>query len=232
MVRLKIDGEHLSTGWTMDPEDIMVLIELAREGPGETRCSLSRLAERMKISKQTASRRLASLEKAGMIKRKVSPSGQTVGVTSSGFAAIRSLHRELGKILKASGGPVELRGRVTTGFGEGKYYLSRDGYIRQYWKLGFKPYPGTLDIKLDEKSLAIREILLRNPSDRLDGFRTSEREFGPVKFFRGRLEGRDVAIIFPERTHHSDVVEVVAPVNLRKALGLSDGSAVTVVVDI
>jgi riboflavin kinase len=42
-----------------------------------------------------------------------------------------------------------LRGRVVSGLGEGQHYISRQGYLKQFReKLGFEPFPGTLNIKL------------------------------------------------------------------------------------
>ena len=44
-----------------------------------------------------------------------------------------------------------MRGRVVGGLGQGQYYISRKGYRHQFiQKLGFVPFPGTLNIKLDE----------------------------------------------------------------------------------
>ncbi|MEM2874686.1 MAG: DUF120 domain-containing protein [Candidatus Hadarchaeales archaeon] len=223
----------MEEGMWMNTEGIMALMVLAREGGrgGEVSLSLGQLAKHLGVSKQTASRRLEELERERMITRKTGPKGQVIRISSTGMAALRGLYRELEKILEAETRPIELSGTVITGLGEGGYYLSREGYAKQLEeKLGFRPYPGTLDIKLDEKSLHMREVLLRMPMGEVKGFRTKEREFGPVRFVKAKIDGRDAAILFPERTHHSDVIEVIAQVNLRRALGLEDGSRVKVVV--
>jgi riboflavin kinase len=227
----KRDEEHRVAGGMMDPESLMVLMALAKEirGAGEAEITLRRLSDRLGVSKQTASRRLQDLEESGMIRRITAPGGQKVGITPKGFAALRSLHRELSTILQTKPQPIELSGTVITGLGEGGYYLSQEGYLKQFQEmLGFRPYPGTLDIKLDEGSLGLREMLFRMPMEEVKGFRTEEREFGPVKFVRAKIGKNAAAVIFPARTHHSDVVELIAPVNLRKSLGLRDGSRVTV----
>ena len=44
---------------------------------------------------------------------------------------------------------VTLEGTVFTGLGEGAYYISKEAYRKQFTeKLGFEPYPGTLNLKL------------------------------------------------------------------------------------
>ena len=41
-------------------------------------------------------------------------------------------------------------GKVEPGLGKGQYYISREGYQNQFLQnLGFVPFPGTLNIKLD-----------------------------------------------------------------------------------
>lgn len=123
----------------------------------------------------------------------------------------------------------KLSGKVVAGMGEGSYYMGQAGYTKQFRKeLGFTPYPGTLDIKLERDSVELRETLARLPSKQAKGFETSERTFGPVKFFPARLKKSRVALILPFRSHHKDIVELVAPKNLRKTLRLNDGDPVQV----
>ena len=45
------------------------------------------------------------------------------------------------------------------------------------------------------------------------------------------IEGVDVAAIFPLRSHHTTVLEVISAQGLRKKLGLKDGQDVEVLVD-
>ena len=124
-----------------------------------------------------------------------------------------------------------LRGKVFTGFGEGAYYVSLPGYRRQFVeRLGFEPYPGTLNLRLDRESLRLRRKLELMEGIVIDGFTHGGRRYGAVKCFRARVEGRvRGAVLLIERTHYGpDVLEVIAPVNLREALGLRDGDWVSV----
>ena len=110
-------------------------------------------------------------------------------------------------------------GKVEPGLGKGQYYISREGYQNQFLKnLGFVPFPGTLNIKLD---------LPFKPKEQkaidIEGFWDEDRIFGRCKCYKIKVRGIEAAIIRPEYSSYpADLVEVIAPVNLRKALGLAD----------
>jgi len=107
--------------------------------------------------------------------------------------------------------------------------MGQEAYQRQFKReLGFVPYRGTLDVKLDGESLEWEEVLENLPGKKIEGFKTRERTFGPVKCFEAKLRGTRVAVIIPARTHHTEIIELVAPVNLRKKLKLSDGDVVNI----
>jgi riboflavin kinase len=107
--------------------------------------------------------------------------------------------------------------------------VGQEGYQQQFKReLGFDPYPGTLDLKLDKASLELRASLMELQGRQIEGFSTSERTFGPVKCFPATLRGMKVAVILPSRSHYSDVIELIAPKNLRRGLKLSDGDVVKV----
>lgn len=208
-----------------------LLLELARVGAhiAPHKLTSKEFAHRLKVSQQTAARWLMELEARGLIKREPGPRGQSIRLTRAGLAALRSVYRDLSSIFGARPQVLELEGRVISGLGEGKYYMQQEGYRRQFKReLGFKPYPGTLDIKLDKASLELKAMLPELPGKWIEGFETPERTFGPVKCFPAKLLGMEVALALPSRSHHSDVIEIVAPKNLRKSLKLKDGDSVKV----
>ena len=61
-----------------------------------------------------------------------------------------------------------LKGIIFTGLGEGAYYMSLEGYKKQFKKhLNFIPYPGTLNLRMannKNKILYIRSALLPLPN--------------------------------------------------------------------
>ncbi len=119
-----------------------------------------------------------------------------------------------------------LKGAVVPGVGGGKNYLELQWIKQQIEeKLGFKPYSGTLNIRLSEESVKER---LELHHDREDMIRPQVGSF-PGILIRAQIGPYDCAIVHPENHNYpSDIVEVIAPVNLRKELNLVDGSEVTI----
>ncbi len=119
-----------------------------------------------------------------------------------------------------------IRGKVAPGLGEGRYYISREGYRRQFSeKLGFDPSPGTLNLKLDDPF-----TLDDSGSIEIEGFSEEGRSFGGCRCLPAEIGGVKGAVVRPERSSYpSTLLEIIAPVNLREALSLSDGDEVEVV---
>jgi riboflavin kinase len=125
---------------------------------------------------------------------------------------------------------IELSGTVFSGGGEGKKFLTLRWVKQQIkQKLGFAPYPGTLNIKLTEESAKRKKLLEKASSMKIcpaDGYCTGAL----FKAFIGTLE---CAILLPNVADYpKDVLEVTAAVNLRKMLQIEDGSKVTVTVNL
>ena len=125
---------------------------------------------------------------------------------------------------------IEFSGIVVSGRGCGKKFLEMKWVKRQITeKLGFMPYPGTLNIKLTGESTKREQLLKKAPSAKIcpaEGYRSGLL----VKAFIGIVE---CAIILPEVPRYpKTLLEIIAPVNLRKTLQLEDGFEVTVAVNV
>jgi riboflavin kinase len=220
----KSDWRHLYT-----------LIELAELGAHKRTAKISTefLAEKMGISQQTASRYLIELERAGWIQRTVTPDGSLIRIERAGAAELKKLYTSLRFIVEAAYPPsVTFEGTVFTGLGEGAYYIGKEHYRKQFIeKLGFDPYPGTLNLKLtSDYDLKTRTELEAYPAVEIQGFKNEDRTFGLVKCYPAMI-GNKVrgALILALRSHYdASVVEIIAPVCLRKHLNLKDGNKVKV----
>lgn len=180
------------------------------------------------ISQQTSSRKLSRLEKDGYIKRVISKSGTRVKITDQGIKFLENEIKTM-KIIEEYFYPLSFTGKLITGMGEGSYYMSRPGYIEQFQKLfNEKPYPGTFNVEVDDETMERLSYLKENAKYKLLGFVDNDRTFGNVSIHRARVNGINAYVIFPERGHYKNVVEIVSSVNLRKALNLVDGNVVTV----
>ena len=191
------------------------------------------LAEKTGASQQTASRHLITLEKMGWIKRTVTPEGCLTKITPQGVAKLKKLYSELRLIFESAYPPsITLEGTLFTGLGEGAYYVTKEGYRKQFLeKLGFDPYPGTLNLKLtseyDIKSLSELETY---PAVTLEGFEDESRTYGAVRCYPAIINNKEKgAVINALRTHYGEsVIEIVSPTCLRSRLKLKDGHKVKV----
>ena len=213
-------------------EDLQCLKVIALRGgcKGPVFVSSQTIGEMLAISQQTASRRLKGLESRGFITRTIVPDGQHVIVTSSGEEELRKEYQEYCRIFSERNNGYVLSGTVVSGIGEGKYYMSLEPYRQQFkTHLGFEPYPGTLNIRLPSSRLPVRKKIDALDWIRIKGFSTDGRTFGDAKCLPCRIGDVPCGIVVPGRTHYpEDIIEVIAPVALRRKLGVEDSDSVTV----
>ena len=213
-------------------EDLQCLKAIAVRGGcrGPIFVSTQSIGEMLGISQQTASRRLKGLETAGLITRAISADGQHVTVTKSGEEVLRREYQEYCRIFSEGGKSYQLSGAVVSGIGEGKYYMSLKPYKEQFSAaLGFEPYPGTLNIKLAPSSVTIRKKIDALDWTRIKGFSTDGRTFGDARCIPCRIGTIKCGIVVPGRTHYpEDLIEVIAPIALRRKLGVEDNDSINV----
>jgi CTP-dependent riboflavin kinase len=118
---------------------------------------------------------------------------------------------------------VLLRGRVFSGKGEAAGFTALDWVRAQCGaRLGFEPYAGTLNLRIEREEDLKRWTVLRVcPGIGLDGpARYCAARCYPVTI-AGRIVG---AIVLPlVEGYPADVVELLAPMALRQTLQLRDG---------
>jgi riboflavin kinase len=214
---------------------IFTLLKLAEMGAHRRTAKISTeyLAGKLGTSQQTASRYLIELDNMGWIKRTITPDGCLIHVTDLGIKELKKLYSNLRFLMEAAYPPsITLEGTVLTGLGEGAYYISLEQYRKQFIeKLGFDPYPGTLNLKLTtDYDIKTRSELEAYPAVEIEGFKDENRTFGNVKCYPAIIENKvKGAIVSALRSHYdASIVEVIAPVPLRKHLKLKDGHKVKV----
>ena len=221
-----------------DPKEwrhLLTLLKLAEMGAHRRTAKISTeyLAEKLDTSQQTASRYLIELERKGWIKRTITHEGCLIKIENAGTTELQKLTTHLRFLMEAAYPPsVTLEGTVFTGLGEGAYYIAKEHYRKQFIeKLGFDPYPGTLNLKLtgdyDKKT---RTELESYPAIEIEGFKNEDRTFGIVKCYPIMIDNKvKGALISAMRTHYDvSVLELIAPVCLRKHLNLKDGTKVKI----
>ncbi len=216
-------------------QHLYMLLKLAEMGAYNRTAKISTeyLAKKLDISQQTASRYLIDLERKGWVQRKVTPDGSLIKIEDAGTRELQKLYSSLKVLMEKTYPPsVTLEGTVFTGLGEGAYYISKPDYKKQITeKLGFEPYPGTLNVKLSsDYDIKTRRDLEAYPAIEVTGFQNEDRSFGLVKAYPAVIGGKvKGALVTALRSHYdASVLEIIAPVCLRKQLGLKDGHKVKV----
>ncbi len=194
------------------------------------------LGKNIKRSQQAASKHLLELEQNRFIERIISQRNISVKITPRGFSEMVKISSVLQKSLDSSPSYVKLCGTLVSGMGEGAYYMGLRGYTKQFQsKIGYVPYPGTLNVRLDQR---IHQELVKQ-FETLDGikiksFSDKKRTFGWVRCFNAKLDDSiDCELIILERTHHDDsIVELISKHCLRDAAKIRDGSKVSITIPI
>lgn len=214
---------------------LFTLLKLAEMGANRrvTKVSTEYLADKLGTSQQTASRNLIELERICWIKRNITHDGCLIKIEPAGIIELQKLYSNLRVLMENAYPPsVTLEGTVFTGVGEGAYYITKDYYRKQFQqKLGFDPYPGTLNLRLtSDYDIKTRTELDAYPAIEVEGFRNEDRTFGFVKCYPVMIDNKvKGALITALRTHYDvSVLEIIAPVCLRKHLGLKDGNKVKI----
>ena len=127
-------------------------------------------------------------------------------------------------------GSRQLVGKVVGGSRREAHFTQLDWVQEQCEeKLGFRPFPGTLNLEVAEEGLAVIEACRREktvdlvpPDPAFCVARTFPVSIGPVAG----------AVIVPAedvRIHGEKIIEVMAPVRLKDALNVDEGDSVTLV---
>lgn len=203
---------------------LKLLVTLAKKGAiGEkVKITLRELADELGISPQSVLRLLDEMEKEGLVSKEVLGRKTYVEIDHEGLAFLESLCDAISEALYNG----VIIGEVLSGIGEGAYYVKQYAHlIREY--LGFDPYLGTLNIRVLFPKTVFDALCGVRPVV-LPGFTKDGRTFGDVKAYRIRINDIEGAIVVPSRTVHPPrIAEIIAPVYLREALNLKDGSRIT-----
>lgn len=210
------------------------LYDLLNLGAGSrpVKVSTTELSPLLGVSQQSASRHLRLLEQMGLVTRRIDADGSLIRITEEGKRALNEVFYGLRRhIEECEAEAFVFEGILFSGLYEGAYYIGQRGYrdqIRE--KLGFDPYPGTLNLRLKEADVERRHQLEGVAAIVLDGFRDHERAFGSARCYPAVVnDDVEGALIVAERTTYDlSVMEIISPIYLRRHFGLEDGDTVKV----
>jgi riboflavin kinase len=221
-------------------QHILTIVELLAKGARHNfvEVTTTELGKGIGRSQQAASKHLLDLENSGYIERAKKGQKFAVRVTDKGYSEIQSLFSSLRAAIESAPATIDFEGSVVSGMGEGAYYMSLEGYRKQFkQKLGYEPYPGTLNVRLtDQIFMNARRELGKHQSIFIDGFSDGTRTYGWVKCYRALInEGAvdNAAVLVLERTHYDDsMLEVIAPESIKQLAGKKNGDRVKVQVQL
>jgi riboflavin kinase len=217
-------------------QHIMTLIELLSKGAHHNfvEITTAEIGKSIGRSQQAASKHLLDLETSGYIERLKKGQKFAVKVTDKGYSEIQNLFLSLRAALESVPATIEFEGNVVSGMGEGAYYMSLEGYRKQFKeKLGYEPYLGTLNVRLSEQIYMNARLQLgKHPSIFINGFSDGTRTYGWVKCYRATINDGAIlnaAVLVLERTHYDDsMLEVIAPISIKQTAGIKNGDRIKV----
>lgn len=213
---------------------IPTIVELLAEGAKDKPVALTtvELAKKLGKSQQSASKHLDEMERDGLIERIKSGRKTFVKLTSKGVSGASEIYSSLQAAFGNGEQLLEIRGVLFAGLGEAAYYVSMAGYRRQFVsKLGFRPFPGTLNLRLNTTiDRKLKKDLASTKGIHIEGFKDGKRTYGGAECFRALLnEKMHCAVLVLERTIYDDsVLEIISPQNIRKSLRMKNGDSVDV----
>jgi len=128
--------------------------------------------------------------------------------------------------------PLKITGKIVSGAKQGAFFTGLDWVQKQCLdKLGFAPWPGTLNLEIlmdyvaviEEKKVAEGLELVSPESNYCSGYVL------PVS-----IEGLRAAIVIPAedvRVHAKNIIEIISPEMLKESLGVKDGDWVTLTIN-
>lgn len=123
----------------------------------------------------------------------------------------------------------KVRGEIVSGKQEAGYFMSLTWVRTQCTTgLGFEPYPGTLNVRVNQDILQVLKTTAKDIGFRL----VPEAEgFCDAYCLELTIGGYAGAVVFPNVSGcYSEIVEVIGPVKFKEALGVKDGDEIEITV--
>lgn len=96
-------------------------------------------------------------------------------------------------------------------------------------RLGFSPYPATLNVRLDSEEEMDRWRDVKRQTKAID-IPPPDASFCRARCFRVEIEGKQIgAVVLPEvEGYPPNKLEVIAPVRIKDQLNVKDGDTITI----
>ena len=124
---------------------------------------------------------------------------------------------------------MELTGKVVTGAKQASLFTQLDWVMKQCGeKLGFIPFPGTLNLEIVADDLGLMNALKKEKGLELLPPDPNFCIATVLPIHIGSYEGAIVVPAEGENIHNEKIVEIISGEKLRSALNIEDGDLVTI----
>jgi len=121
--------------------------------------------------------------------------------------------------------------KIVSGVKQGAFFTQLDWVQEQcLQKLGFKPFPGTLNLEIAHENMRIIEALQTQEGIELV---PPDSNFCAGFVFPISIEGISGAMVAPAadvRVHAKNIIEIISHLGLKNELGVEDGDWVTLTI--
>jgi len=127
---------------------------------------------------------------------------------------------------------LEIHGKIVSGTKQGAVFTQL-GWVQEQCleKLGFAPWPGTLNLEISTDRVAlIEELKVKRGLELV----SPDANFCSGHVFPVSIEGVPAAVVLPAedvRVHEKNIIEIIAPQFLKDSLSVKDGDQVTVTIE-
>jgi CTP-dependent riboflavin kinase len=126
----------------------------------------------------------------------------------------------------------EIKGKIIGGAKQGAFFTQLDWVQEQCLdKLGFAPWPGTLNLEIPMDAVAVIEELKATKGLELV---SPDSNYCNGHVFPVSIEGIQAAIVIPAedvRVHPKNIIEIISPEMLKESLEVKDGDQVTLTIN-
>ncbi len=129
-------------------------------------------------------------------------------------------------------GKLTVTGKIVSGEKKRAFFTQLDWVQNQCQeKLGFKPYPGTLNLEIESAKIPQIEALLKKRGLELV---PPDPDFCVGHVYPVNIMGVGGAVVAPAedvRVHNKNILELLAPTCLKEALDVDDGDEIMLVAE-